>query len=309
MPDYFRGENISLVANYLDATSSPIISGISGNTVDVYYYTTSGTKAYEVTSGTMIQDSSYLNRFFYNFQIPASAPVTNHIANYTALFSGLTIQSTDVFGVIPSTTSSGSIYAGTVLVSGSVVNISGTGIDNAAVQAALLSNGQVVAATVTDISGNYNIYLNPGDFLLLASAQYYISNSVAQTVPTGMTTFNFGAITLTSSVGNGAVTISDTYTYVDPNDGLTYGLDNLKVSLFTRMSSALITQPLAVTRTDISGTFAMTANGGEYILRLEGNGPHNTVFDTAYDIEVSDAFTSGTPLGFRYEGTSQYKFI
>jgi hypothetical protein len=308
MPDYFRGETISLTANYLDSGSSPINTGISGNTVDVYYYTSSGSKNFYVTSGTMTQDVDYPNRFFYMWQIPATAPVTNYTAQYNALMSGNIIQSTDVFGVSQAVATTG-IVVGSVTVSGSIVDISGTGIQNAYVQVADFSSSQIITSTTTNASGVYYVYLDPADYIVVAGASTYLSNSVAKTVPTGMTTYNFGPITLLSSIGTGAVAMSDTYTYVDPNDGLTYGLGNLKVSLFAKVTSPVLTSALAITRTDASGTFNMTANNGEYVLRIEGNGPNNTVFDTAYDIEVSDAFTSGTPLGFRYEGTSQYKFI
>jgi hypothetical protein len=306
MPDYIRGENITLIANFIDGGGTPILNGVSGIFTSAYYYTTSGTRTYIVNSGTMTQDSSDTNRFYYSTTIPNNAPLTNVIATYDATYSGLHVQTTEIFGITVAPTSTG-IYIGSVAVNGFIVDLSGTGIYGAAVQAAPLNGGAVLTSTVTNTSGLYTLYLDPNDYLIIAGATGYTSNSVANTVTSGTTVFP--NIALLAGSSSGAVAFSDTYLYTDPNTGGQSPLYNLKVTLYQAASSPTLTTPLATTRTDTSGTFAFTANNGDYVLKIEGNGPNNTVFDTAYDIEVSDAFAGGTPEGFRYRGTSQYSFI
>lgn len=308
MPNYFRGEPIALVANYLDGNSAPITNGISGTTVDFYYYTSSGTKSFYVQSGTMTQDPDISNRYFYIFDVPTNAPVTTHIAQYNAMFSGIQIQSTEYYNIEPQVSSTG-IYVGSVAVSGHVVDTSGTGIGSAFVQVTPLNNSSVLTSTTTNISGLYYLYLDPGDFMVIAGAQNYISNSSAYTVPNLVSNFSFGDIVLASSAGTGSIGISDTYDYIDEATQQQLPLVNLKVSLYVQNGATTLTKAIASTRTNSSGTFALTANAGEYVLRIEGNGPNNMVFDTAYDIEVSDAYIGDTPEGFRYKGTSQYGFI
>jgi hypothetical protein len=309
MPDYIRGENITLIANYLDGNSSPILTGVSGVNLDIYYYTTSGTKNFYVQSGTMVQSTGVdTNRFIYGWTVPLTTPITNHVADYRAMYSGINVQYSDIFGVTVIPASTG-IYVGATHVSGTIITISGTGINGASVMVSNLVNGVVLTSTATDISGNYSVYLDDGNYLVLASAAGYASNSVAQTVPTGLTSFLFAPISLVGGVGTGSILISDTYQWIDQNDGGTYGLENLKVSLYVKTGSNLLTQPIGTTRTDVSGTFTLNAADGEYVLRIEGNGPNNTVYNTCYDIEVSDAYSTSSPLGFRYEGTSQYAFL
>jgi hypothetical protein len=145
--------------------------------------------------------------------------------------------------------------------------------------------------------------------MVLASATNYLSNSSANTVPTLVSNFAFPDIVLISSAGVGSITISDTYDYIDEATQQQLPLQNLKVSLYASTGAVTLSRALSSTRTDASGTFVLLAAAGDYVLRIEGNGPNNMVFDTAYDIEVSDAFTGGTPEGFRYKGTSQYAFI
>jgi len=308
MPDYLQGSQISLYANYLDGNSSPILSGISGNMIDIYNYSSTGTRIYQVQSGTMTQDPNDLQRYYYIYTIPTNAQITNYVADYTAQFSGLTVNKTEVFGVMSPFGTTG-VNIGSTDVSGTIVNISGTGISGATVKVSFLTGTSFVSSTVTNISGIYHLYLDPNDYMMMVSAPGYNSNTVAQTVPIGMTTFYWGDTTLTGGGSTGSIVISDTSSYFDESTQASYPLVNVKVSLYARQGSMALTTPIGTTRTNASGTWVLNASAGEYVLRYEGNGINNTVYDTSYDIEVSDAFNSGLPLGFRYEGTSQYSFI
>jgi len=308
MPDYLQGSQISLYANYLDGNSSPILSGISGNMIDIYNYSSTGTRIYQVQSGTMTQDPNDLQRYYYIYTIPTDAQITNYVADYTAQFSGLTVNKTEVFGVMSPFGTTG-VNIGSTDVYGAIVDISGTGIAGSTVKVSFLTGTSFVTSTVTSSSGTYHLYLDPNDYVMFVSAPGYNSNTVSQTVPTAMTTFNWGDTTLTGGTNIGGIVISDSVSSFNDMTQASYPMANLKVSLYARKGSMALTTPIDTTRTSSSGTWSMSAAAGEYVLRYEGNNINNTVYDTSYDIEVSDAYNTGLPLGFRYEGTSQYSFI
>jgi len=308
MADYARGTTISLVANYLDGESRPILSGLGSAWIDLYYYSSpTGSKIFIESSGAMTQDANDLNRFFYIWPIPAGAVITNYIAEYNNIFSGNHIQSTENIGVTAVSAGTG-VYIGSVEVSGSIIDISGTGILNANVSITQLTGSTVLTSTTTDASGNYTVFLDPDDYYVSASANGYFDNIVSKTVPTAVTEYNFGNLTLLVSSG-GSLVISDTFQTTDPNTQLIEPLNNFKVSLYTKQGAANQTSPIATTRTDASGTFTLSADPGEYVLRVEGTQADGDVFNTSYDIVVNDAYATSDPKNFRYRGTSQYNYL
>jgi hypothetical protein len=304
MSDFFQGTQVTLFANFLDADGNPINVGVSGASLDVYYYIGAGTKVFDVTSGTMTQDPDNLNRFYYLYSVSPNATITNRVVDYRAMYSGNSLEYTDSFSVLPLLSGASVNIPGSVIVSGNVINTSGSGINNAAVSiAAFGGTNNVVASTVT-VSGLYTVYLNPGDYYATYSASGYLSNTVAKTVPSGNPTFNFGDITLVQ-VNNGSLVISDTYT---TEYGV--GLSGMRISLFEKGARTLTTaDAIEIAYTNVSGTFTMTANPGTYVLLVEGTQQDNKVYKTAYDIDVDSAFASASSSNFRYLGTSQYNFL
>jgi hypothetical protein len=304
MSDFFQGTQVTLFANFLDADGNPITNGISGTSVDVYYYIGAGTKVFDVISGTMTQDVDNLNRFYYLYPVSPTSTITNRVVDYRAMHSGNALQYTDSFSVLPLLSGSSVNIPGSVIVSGNVVNASGSGINNAAVLiAAFGGTNSVVASTVT-VSGLYTVYLNPGDYYATYSASGYLSNTVAKTVPSGNPTFNFGDVTLVQ-IDNGSLVISDTYT---TEGGV--GLSGMRISLFEKGARTLTTaEAIATAYTNVSGTFNITVNPGLYTLLVEGTQPDNKVYKTAYDIDVDSAFANASSSNFRYLGTSQYNFL
>ena len=305
MSDFLQGSQVTLLANFLDSQSQPITAGVSGVTVDVYYYLGTGTQYFDVTAAPMTQDISNLNRFYYLYDIPQFAPLTNRIINYSAMFSGLSIQYTETASVI--TPLSGSVISpGSVIVSGNVVDISGTGINNAGVIISLYGGSNSFITSTVTISGLYTVYLDPGDYYGTFSAAGYQTNIVVKTVPTGMPFFNFGNTTLSQNAG-GSLVISDTYVIIADENGAEIPLSGLRVSLFDK--SLVESKPISIAYTDANGTFTMSANPGMYALLVVGTQPNNTVFKTAYDIEVDAMFANASSTNFRYLGTSQYNFL
>jgi len=314
MADYYQGSTITLYTSYTDGYGQPLNAGVSGTTLDIYYYT-GGVKTYNVTSGTMTQDLSNPSTFYYEYTISQTALLTNNIVQYNAMYSGLNIQSTDSFSVLasagPAPTGIGSVQS-----SGQVVDIGGTGINNAYISAALLTGNTYPVTSTVAVSGIYELFLNPGNYYLTFNAIGYNPNSVAITVPTGMTTFDLGTNTLTMPM-NGPITISDTYimgnqfgyggrwpnNWPDDDSMPPIPLSGLRISLFN--NSVTSDKALAITYTNASGTFYMSVYPGKYVLLAEGTQPNNQVYRTAYDIDVDTAFTNN----FRYLGTSQYKFL
>lgn len=301
MSSYYQGSTITLVKNFTDSNSTPITAGVSGTMVDIYHYASS-VKVYDVVSGTMTQDPSNLSTFYYEYTIPLAAPLTSNIVQYDAMFSGTSVQSIESYSVlaanIPTPTGIGS-----VTVSGSVVNLSGTGIGNIAVSAAFLTgNTSPIVTTVTSSGGSYTLQLDPDNYYVTFAGIGYTTNYTTKTVPTGVTTFDFGNITLMAPIV-GAFIISDTYATPGPDGTSQIPLSGLKVSLFDK--GATLAGPVAISYTDVSGTFFMSSNEGSYALLVQGTQPDSRVYQTAYDIEVNSAFNGN----FRYLGTSQYNFL
>ena len=307
MADYARGTTISLVANYLDGFSRPILSGLGSAWIDLYYYSSpTGSKIFIANSGAMTQDTQDPNRFFYLWDIPVGATITNYVAEYSNMFSGNYIQNTEIFGVTAIAAGTG-VYIGTVAVSGNVVDVSGTGIQYTNVSVTSFTGSTVLTSTNTDISGNYALFLDPDDYYVSFNATGYFPITQSKTVPTAVTNWSFGQTTLTLQNG-GNLVISDTFQAKDPNTQIIEPLDNFKVSLYTKVGASL-GAPVAITRTDASGTFTMLASAGEFVLRVEGTQSDGDVFNTSYDIVVNDAYALGDPKNFRYRGTSQYNYL
>lgn len=292
--------HLTLFTNYVSPAGAPVLAGVSGSTVSVYHYSSSGTKVFDTTSGTMTQDGSDLNRFYYQFDITGTAAQTNYVAEYNSMFSGNAVQSTDVFDV-------SDLTFGSALASGTVTNSAISGINGALVNVSPFPNTNVIQSTTT-VSGNYFLMLNPGDYVLSISASGYISTNVFRTVPSSMPTFNFGN-TILFGFNEGTIQISDTYVHV-VDDNAQIPLSGLRVSLFNKGAKALnVSQAIAIGYTNVSGTFTLNANPGRYVLLVEGTQPDNAVYQTSYDIDVDPMFANASSTGFRYLGTSQYNFL
>lgn len=301
MSEYYQGSTITLLQNYTDSFGTPINVGVSGNLIDIYYYA-SGTKTYDVISGTMLQDLSNPSTFYYEYLIPLAAPFTNKVAQFSAQVSGVFVQGIESFGILaaPLVIPTG---IGSVAVSGVAINASGSGLGNIAVNAAFLTgNTSPVVSTVTDISGNYAFQLDPNNYYVTFAGIGFTTNYIVKTVPTGVTTFDFGNTTLLGPIV-GSLIISDTYATPGPDGTSQIPLSGLKVSLFDKM--ATLATSIAISYTDVSGTFFMSANPGSYALLVQGTQSDSRVYQTAYDIEVNSAFNGN----FRYLGTSQYNFL
>ena len=300
MSEYYQGSTITLSKNFTDSSGSPINSGVSGTTLNVYHYT-NGAKVYNVITGTMLQDASNLSTFYYEYLIPLSSPLTNNIVQYDAIFSGTSLQSIESFGIlqaaIPTPTGIGS-----VTVSGNVVNTSGSGIGNIAVSAAFLTGNTSPVVTTVTSSGIYTLQLDPNNYYITFAGVGFTTNYTTKTVPTGVTTFDFGNTTMMSPI-IGSLIISDTYATVGPDGTSQIPLSGMQVSLFDK--SATLAKAIAIAYTDVSGTFFLSANPGNYALQVQGTQPDSRVYQTAYDISVNSAFAGN----FRYLGTSQYQFL
>jgi hypothetical protein len=317
--DLIRGQNITFFANFVDSNGMPIYAGISGVTIDVSHYY-NAIKQYDIVTGTMFQDSGSHNMYYYPYQIPLVAAETTYNVVYNCMFSGSPVQSSEVFTVVPLASGGGSA-PGTIVVSGTVVTPSGSGIYQANVSTYL--GGSITASSLTDANGNYTVYLNPGAYVFSASKSGYFNNQVLFNIPTGtnyynvpsismvdISTYNMGQVIYTSNVGInvGSLTISDTYQWVDKNTQNTMPLPDLKVSLFS-IDQIAGGSPIASTFTDASGTFILGANPGFYILEVKGNGPSNDVYLVTYNIEVSNAYAQHSPANFRYLDTSKYNYL
>ncbi len=74
MQNFIQGEQITLYINFLDSKSSPILSGISDVSLDIYHFSSS-IKIYDVSGTSMIQDSDNLNIFYFNYQIDTESEI------------------------------------------------------------------------------------------------------------------------------------------------------------------------------------------------------------------------------------------
>ena len=314
MSAYLQGENITLFASFYDGLGTPIVSGVSQAYTTVYHFN-GPTLVYDLISGTMTQQPTpFENFWYYNYSIPNAAFVTNYNVIYSAVFSGTNLQTSEVFSVLPVQSSFPSSYGqGSVAASGVVVGISGIGINSASV---VVSSGQTTwASATTDVSGNYVVFLNPGQYLFSFYAAGYYPTQTLEPIPSG-TMWNVGTQQMNPS-SQGSLTISDTFVYVSPTN-VTYYLSNFKVQLNRKLDSA-DTPPYAIAYTDVSGTFVTTADPGLYVMTVQGElwntvANKNDRYNYTYDIEVDSVWSgtgiSGTssPYNFQYLDTSRYNY-
>jgi hypothetical protein len=303
--DFFQGENTNL---YLTVTgdSGPILTGVSGVTVDVYHFIGS-TLVQDVVSGSMTnQAAPFNNVWYYNYNVPSGAALTSYNVVYNAFISGTSFQTSETFSVFPAATVAVPVlFSGSVAVSGTVVDPSGVGIANAAVQFA--SGTFVVGSTTTNPSGNYSIYLNPMDYYALFTASGYFTNQLFLTVPSGASA-NLGLTTLVPD-NIGSLTISDTLVTLDPY-GNPIPLSNIKVQLWS-IDSVGGGSAIGTTFTNVSGTFFLTANPGNYILSMAGMDTNYNRYNQTRNIEVNSVynFPPTGPVNFQYGDTSSYNFL
>ncbi len=300
-PGFPLNSNITLVANYTDNNHAPIFSGISGNTVSLYHFDASGTKIFDVASGTMAVDDDDINRFYYPYFISGNSALTNYIVEYDAIYSGNSIQLTDTFNVA-------STVVGSAMATGAIIDLSGSGVDGALVNVSIFPSSAPIQTALTN-DGFYSLVLDPGDYVLSISASGYVDTNIFRTVPPSMPTVNFGATTL-YGFNVGMFQISDTYVHLADDDETQIPISGLRVSLFEKGVRALnVSKAISIGYTNSSGTFTLNANQGKYVLLVEGTQTDNAVYQTAYDIDVDPIFKSASAIGFRYLGTSQYNFL
>jgi len=313
MSDLIQGENATFYVAIMDG-STPLSVGVSGTTIDIYHF--NGGFINDVSSGAMTQQNSPFNNiWYYNYNIPNNADVTTYNIVYNSLFSGNVIQATETFNVLPAASVFPTpIGGGTISVSGSVIDASGTGIVGASV--VVTSGNNTYGAASTSVSGLFTVMLNAGQYLFSYFANGYFPNSSLQSIPSG-TTWNIGPIVLQLD-NQGAITISDTFVYQTPELQI-IPLPNLKVTL-TPQDSITGDPPAAVAYTDMSGTWVMNANAGLYVLAVQGEywnptTSKNDRYNYTYNIEVNPVWSgtgiSGTssPFNFQYLDTSKYNYI
>ncbi len=160
---------------------------------------------------------------------------------------------------------------------------------------------------MSDIDGNYNVYLNSGNYLQSFSKDGYFTDQKMITIPTNLTDFNLGTEVMISGT-LGILEISDTYVYKTPSQQQ-IPIPNLKVQLYPTTSVAG-TSPAAVSYTDVSGTFVALVNPGMYVMSVTGE-VYNTTkkvndrYNMIYNIEVDQHF----PNNFQYLDTSGYSYL
>lgn len=313
--DLIQGQQTTFYLTFLDSGSAPIPSGISGTSITIFHFSSS-TLVTDVSGAAMSQQSSpYEHIWTYNYTVPANQLTTSHNVVYNALFSGNTLQTTEVFNVFPASTSfSSSVGQGSVTASGIVVDASGNGLSVASI--IVNSGNTVVASAVTNASGVYTVFVNPGEYLLSFFKEGYFPAQSIHTIPSG-TMWNLGTQVLQAN-SQGSVIISDTFVWQTPELQL-IPLPNLKISLFPK-DSITGEPPTAIAYTDVSGTFVMNTNAGLFVMQVQGEfwnptTSKNDRYNYTYDIEVNPVWSgtgvSGTssPYNFQYLDTSKYNYI
>ncbi len=314
--DLLQGQNATFYVTFLDGSSAPINSGVSGTTIDIYHFSNSSI-VIDVSGASMTQQAAPFQQVWkFDYTVPNNALTTSYNVMYTSIFSGSTLQGSEVYNVFPSTTTFPSALGqGNVSVSGTVVDPSGVGISGASVT---VSSGVTVLASVaTGMSGNYIVFLNSGTYLFTFQANGYFVVQENETVPPLVTEFNLGPVTLTPNFGGSAI-ISDQYAYKTPSQQIVF-IPNLKVQLFANDNPAG-NPPLGTAYTNASGIWVMTANPGHYVLTVEGeffdqlNNKEkrvNQIFDIEVDTVWSGTGISGTgfPNNFQYLDTSKYNYL
>jgi hypothetical protein len=302
--NFFQGEAANLYLTILDG-SQPVNAGVSGTTVDVYHFV-GPSLITDVVSGTMTNQSApFQNVWFYNYNVPSGAALTAYNVVYNTIISGTPYQATEVFNVLPATTI-GIInqFSGSVSASGTVVNPSGVPIANVGVSFA--SGSTIVTSTTTNISGVYYANLNPQNYYTTFAAAGYFTNQFLMTIPSGTTAY-LGLTTLTP-FNIGSLTISDTLVTLD-SYGNPVPLSNIKVTLWSIDGVAGGT-PLGTTFTNVSGTFFLNANEGNYILQMAGMDVNYNRYNQTRNIEVNSVynFPPTGPWNYQYGDTSSYNF-
>jgi len=315
MANYIQGEPATLFASYYNSDSQPISVGISGVNVSVYHFDT-GVLTFDLLSGSMTQQSSpFDNVWYYNYTVANNALVTTYNVIYNSLFSGNTIQFSETFDVLPAASSFPNPYGqGNVHASGTVTTPSGVGIVNVSV---VVSSGlNTFAATTTNVSGLYNVYLNPGNYLFSFYADGYFNTQSLYSIPSG-TMWNLGQQIMQPD-NAGSVVISDQFMYQTPN-GVNYYLPNLKVTLNNKLDSAEA-EPTAISYTNVSGTFFANADPGLYVMTVQGefwnvSTNKNDRYNYIYNIEVNPVWSgtgasgNSTPYNFVYLDSSKYNYL
>ncbi len=303
MSDVIQGQQTSFFKNFLDDNSSPIPSGISGTTIDIYHFNNS-ILVQDVISDDMTQQIyPFENIWNYNYVVPQDADLTTYNVVYNALFSGNVIQSSETFNVLPTNTEFESTFGqGSVLASGTVVGPSGESLSGVGISVSI--NNTIYAEVSTNVSGNYFTFLDPNDYVFTFVKSGYFTNQELETIPTMVTSTNLGTHIIYPSSG-GILEITDTFVIKTPSQQL-IPIPNLKVSLYS-ISSIAGTQPLAETFTDENGVWILSTNQGKYVLTVQGQLFNNSTkkndrFNYTYDIEVNQAW-SGTN-NFQYLDTS-----
>lgn len=304
--DLYQGEAANLYLTILDG-SQPVNAGVSGTTVNVYHFIGS-LLVPDVTSGVMTNQSApFQNVWYYNYNVPSGAALTTYNVIYNTTISGTPYQATEVFNMLPSTTIGViNFYSGSVAVSGTVVDPSGVAIQNAGVS--FISGSSILQMATTNVSGNYLVSIDPGNYLTSFTATGYFTNQIMKTVPSGSSSYNLGLTTLLPS-NAGSLPISDTLITVDYY-GTQIPLANLKVVLWSQDGVAGGSE-IASTFTNVSGTFFLNADPGNYILQMYGMDPNYNRYNQVRNIEVNSVydFPPTGPFNFQYGSTSSYNFL
>ena len=142
---YFPGQKITFFTSFTDSASTPIIAGVSGVTLDVYRQDNSS-RITLLNDAIMSQDQTDLNIWYYNYTIPLNSSISTYNVIYNAIFSGTQIQSTETFeiGIIGSGIPS---FGGSTTAYGTIVDVSGTGINNVSISA--IHSGNLAGAAIS----------------------------------------------------------------------------------------------------------------------------------------------------------------
>lgn len=299
----YQGETSTLYLTLLDG-SQPVNTGVSGATVDIYHFANSALVV-DVSSGSMTnQAAPYLNIWYYSYNVPSGADLTTYNVIYNTMINGNSYQSSEIFNVFPSTIIRANLFSGSVAVSGTVVDPSGVAIQGAGVS--FVSGSSIFVSATTNVSGNYLTTIDPGNWLLSFSAAGYFTNQFMRTIPSGPS-FNIGLTTL-SLQNSGSLPISDTLVTLD-SYGNPVPLSNIKVVLWS-IDQVGGGSPLGTTFTNVSGTFFLNANPGNYILQMAGMDNNYNRYNQTRNIEVSSIynFPPNGPTNFQYGNSSSYNF-
>jgi len=315
--DYIQGEPVTFFVNFVDGLSTPIITGVSGVTVDVYHYVNAA-QIFDISGVSMTQNIPAPQRFEYLYNIPINSPITNYIVEYNAIYSGTSVQTVDSYNLFPQGTSfiTGFGY-GNIHSSGTVVDPSGIFIPGVNITVTSGLN-TLYAAAFTDPSGDYSVFLDEGSYIFSYLKSGYFPLQEVHAIVSGVGGFDIGTTTLQFDT-TASLMISDSIIAPNPlNPAVNIPVPNLKVTLF---SIADLPSPpinisvnydgaLQTSYTNASGAWFMYANPGYYIIDVEGMRTNsktgvNERFKLTRNIEVNTMY----PNNFDYLDTSKYSFI